>query len=274
MLAGGFKVLSSVTTKMNSWLALLLAMSSFAYGAEPVLSGLYSAGELGLIEFTSDERAVVGKLKAGGQCSWQAGTPVVQGAFENDVFVGQVMLCQEGPPQCQPMQYYPLLAVNHRGALSGFIHLQAGCQSPALDLGGLLIRPATIEERESVDGALDGAVARGDSWETFVDLALAQIKQGKPERALPLLESAVERAAAQRVSGAQLSQILIHRARAQVQLEDETAAMSSLRTAVRMGVTAELLKTLMEDSSLASLRRRPDWKRFLAEATQQRSPKR
>lgn len=258
---------------MNSRLVLLAVVASSAFGADPALSGLYSAGEVGLIEFTSDDGAVVGKLKTGGQCAWQPGTPVVQGGFEGNVFVGQIMLCQQGPSHCQPTQNYPLLAVNHRGAVAGFIHLQPGCQSPALDLGSLLIRPATLEERE-LAGATEGDVASPDFWETLMGLGLAQIKQGKPERSLPLFESALEAASQQRATSAQLGQILFHRARALVQLEDTAGAMSSLRAAVRLGVSAELLKGLTEDAALAPLRRRQDWKRFLAEAVQQRSSKR
>ncbi len=127
-------------------LALSLLFWSTAWGA-PALSGLWSAGDLGLVEFSATgDGKLVAKFKRGGKCSTRADVQVINGSFEGNVFVGTVLLCQVGP-SCQPEATYPFLAVWHESSLSGDVKLSTTCQSPALDQKRLNITVATAEER-------------------------------------------------------------------------------------------------------------------------------
>ena len=139
-----------------------LAMVPFAAAAAPtpVLSGLYSVGELGLVQFSMVDGKVVGKLKSSAQCIFPADTQVVSGVFEGSVFVGNVTLCQTGAG-CAVQRSYPMLGVSHDDAIAGWIRLDAPCQSPALDGRSLFFRPATAEEKQKVASESSAAVVAG-----------------------------------------------------------------------------------------------------------------
>lgn len=109
--------------------------------------GPFSAGDLGLLDFsTSSEGRIVGKFKKGGACNFRPDREVISGVFEGNVFVGTVMVCQEGP-SCEPEHSYPFLGVWHELSLSGDVKLGSSCRSPGLDLKRLNITAATAEEK-------------------------------------------------------------------------------------------------------------------------------
>lgn len=128
-----------------------LALVPFAAAATPtpVLSGLYSVGELGLVQFSVMDGRVIGKVKLSAECVFAPDTQVITGVFEGGVFVGSVTLCQTGAG-CPALRTYPMLGVSHDDAVGGWIRLDPQCQSPALDGRALFFRPATPEEKQKV----------------------------------------------------------------------------------------------------------------------------
>ncbi len=136
----------------------LLALALPAVAAAPVLSGLYRVGELGVVDFSIQEGRVVGKLKAQGACAISPDVQVVGGAFEGSVFVGEVLLCQEGP-SCGAEKKYPVLAVWRDNAVLGNVKLDTGCTSAALSARTLKISPASVEEKRKILEGVSGSAA-------------------------------------------------------------------------------------------------------------------
>lgn len=138
-----------------------LALFAFAMpvlAAAPVLSGLYRVGDLGVADFSIQEGRVVGKLKAPGACTISPDVQVVTGAFEGSVFVGEVLLCQEGP-SCGAEKKYPVLAVWRDDAVVGSVKLDTGCKSAALAARTLKISPASVEEKRKILEGVSGSAA-------------------------------------------------------------------------------------------------------------------
>lgn len=134
--------------------ALLPVVSLIAGAAPtPVLSGLYSLGEVGIVEFTSADGKAIGKLKTAHQCSnLSLNETVVSGSFEGDVFVGVVTICQEGA-RCESKRTYPILGIHRGDEVSAFVHLDEGCSSAALDNRGIVFKPASLEEKQKIVGS-------------------------------------------------------------------------------------------------------------------------
>ncbi len=127
-------------------LALGWLICSAAWGA-PALSGLWNAGELGFVEFSSlGEGKLVAKFKKGGQCNFKPDMQILTGTFEGNVFVGTVLICQVGT-SCQPEASLPFMGVWHESSLSGEVKLDSSCRSPGLDNKRLNIVVATTEEK-------------------------------------------------------------------------------------------------------------------------------
>lgn len=134
-------------------LTLALAFCSLAAVAAPtpVLTGLYSVGELGLVDFSTVDGKVTGKVRSSAQCVFAPDAVVVQGALEGSTFAGSVVLCQDGA-SCPSTRTYPMLGVFHGDAVAGYVRLDSGCSSPALDGRSLHFRPATMDEKQKVFG--------------------------------------------------------------------------------------------------------------------------
>lgn len=285
-----------------------LAMVPFAAAAAPtpVLSGLYSVGELGLVQFSLVEGKVVGKVKSSAQCVFAPDTQVVSGTFEGGVFVGTVTLCQTGAG-CAVQRSYPMLGVSHDDAVAGWIRLEAPCQSPALDRRSLFFRPATPEEKQKVasessaaqvaqknkaDPAVqaDEAITEGQRliqdtkfgparekfrqamelddtrWDAFLGYGLTEVKLGHPERSLEFFDKALAVAQVRKASAANLALAHYNRGCAQVAMGDKKGAVASLKTAVRVGGASNVIDWLTDDPDLNPLRGEPDFKRLLADA--------
>lgn len=293
---------------MNRTLVALAMMASLAAAAAPtpVLSGLYSVGELGLVEFSIVEGRVVGKLKSSAQCVFAPDTQVVAGTFEGGVFIGSVTLCQTGAG-CAVQKTYPMLGVSHDDAVAGWIRLETPCQSPALDGRSLFFRPATPEEKQKVaqdtsatevaqknkaDPAVqaDEAIVEGQHliqearfpqarekfrqameldetrWDAFLGYGLTEVKLGHPERSLEYFDKALAVAQLRKASPANLALAHYNRACAQVAMGEKKGAIASLRTAVKVGGAANVIDWLTDDPDLNPVRQDPDFKRLLADA--------
>lgn len=159
-------------------LALLSTLASAA--PAPVLTGLYSVGELGLIEFSTFDGKVSGKVRSVAQCPFAPEAVVIQGTLEGTTFTGTVVVCQEDTPNCSAMKTYPMLGVFHDESVAGYVRLEPGCSSPALDRGQLHFRPASFEEKERFLGGTSsaGALAQKLSKADIAQLAAEALSEG------------------------------------------------------------------------------------------------
>jgi hypothetical protein len=287
---------------------LVLSVPAIA-APTPILSGLYSVGELGLVEFSLADGKVIGKMKSSQQCVFAHETSIVTGAFEGDVFVGTVNLCQDGS-SCAATRTYQILGVFHEGAVAAWVHLDPGCTSPALDRNTLFLRPATLEEKQKVLGTnsasavaqkmnkkelavlaaealADGnrllseqkfgparekfkqSVEANESWEALLGLGTAEIKLNRLQESLAFLDRALTVAQNAKASGTQISQVHYNRACAEVALGDNKAALTSLRTAIKLGGAQNYLDALTSDADLQKLRGESEFRRFVAETQMQ-----
>jgi tetratricopeptide (TPR) repeat protein len=232
-------------------LALSLLFWSSAWGA-PSLTGLWSAGDLGLLEFSAaSEGKLVAKFKRGGQCNFKPDIQIITGAFEGNVFVGSVLLCQVGP-SCQPEATYPFLAVWHESSLSGDVKLDTACRSPGLDLKRLNIAVATAEEklqvRQETGSAAQVAAAKPISKREQQDLAEKalliagrKMKEGDYRAAAQSFERGISYADENWAAHAGLGV-------AELNLKNTEKALASLQRAVQLTKGARL-----NDSELGDL---------------------
>ncbi|HEY1089310.1 MAG TPA: tetratricopeptide repeat protein [Archangium sp.] len=272
-----------------------------------MLSGLYSVGELGLVQFSVVDGKVVGKVKLAVECTFANDTQVVTGVFEGGVFVGNVTLCQTGAG-CPSQRTYPMLGVAHDDAVGGLIRLDSGCRSPALDDKALFIRPATPEEKQKVAGdasalalaakqngkdpaiAAVEAIADGQKliqdtkfaqarekfrqamelddvhWEAALGYGLTEVKLSRPEKSLEYFDKALTIAGQRKVQAAYVAQIHYNRACALVAMGEKKDAITSLRTALKLGGAANLLDQLTDDPDLGPIRSDPEFRRLVGEA--------
>jgi hypothetical protein len=114
--------------------------------AAPAITGLYRAGELGIVDMQTIEGRIVARYRGGGTCNFKPEIQVLSGNFEGSVFLGTVFVCQEGP-SCEKEKTFPFLAVYHDGALAGDVKLDVGCNSPGLEGKRLNVSVATAEDR-------------------------------------------------------------------------------------------------------------------------------
>jgi tetratricopeptide (TPR) repeat protein len=292
--------------KRPSALALLLVATSSA--AAPVLSGLYSVGELGLVDFSVADGKVIGKLKSSAQCVFPPDTQVITGAFEGNVFIGTVNLCQEGAA-CAGQRTYPMLGVFHGDSIAAFIHLDSGCTSPALDGKSLFFRPASLEDKQKVLGDNSAASVAGQKqnkkelaviaseafaegnrlyadqkygparekfrqsiqaddtmWEALLGFALTEIKLGRAQQSLEYFDKALAASGGARATPQKTSQIHYNRACAEVALGDNKAAVTSLRSALKLGGASLYIDDLATDPDLAKLRSDAEFRKMYAEA--------
>ncbi len=287
-----------------------LVITSFVAAAAPtpLLTGLYSVGELGLVEFSTVDGKVTGKVRSSEQCVFAPDAVVVQGVLEGSTFTGTVVLCQDDTsPSCQATRTYPMLGVFHDDAVAGYVRLDGSCRSPALDGKALHIRPANAEQRARVStetsaAALAQKLSKADlqqlatetlheanrlledqkvaparekfrqameldetRWESFLGYGVTEVKLKHAAQALPYFDKALALAQARRVSTGQQSQVHYNRACAYVQLGRHAEAVTSLRTAVKLGGAPAFVDALQTDVDLEPLRSDPDFRRLAAD---------
>jgi len=162
-------------------LTLALLLGAASAGASPVLSGIYQVGDLGLVEFSLQNGRVVGKYRGSGSCELGVGTEVVTGVFEGSVFVGTVVLCQDGAG-CERQAGYPFLGIWHDDALSGRVKLHTGCTSSQLSGNVLHVAPASAEDKARLFGEASNTAeqlaAKNKTRKQLEDEARAAIEEG------------------------------------------------------------------------------------------------
>lgn len=142
---------------------LALCLASATAVAAPALAGLYNGGELGLLDVSTTEGKVVAKFKKGGACNFRPDVQVLSGVFEGNVFVGTILVCQQGP-SCDAERTYPFMGVWHESTLSGDVKLESTCKSPGLNERHLKLAVATNEDklilRQETSSASTVAIAK------------------------------------------------------------------------------------------------------------------
>jgi hypothetical protein len=267
---------------------------------------MYSAGDLGVLDVASQDGRLSAHYRFGGNCALRSDLEVLTGSIEGGVFVGTVVLCQEGP-SCAGQRSYPFLGVVREKSLAGVVKIDAGCMSPALVGRHLLLRPATTTEidearkagpRPTPSGAakedaslrIKAALEEGQTkfqqgdyraareqfrlvlayddanWVALFGLGVAQTKLKDPSGAIENLAHAIGIAQKLRIDGKLLAQMHYNVACAQSQLGRRKDALSSLRQAVRQGGGVQFLDDMESDPDLTPIRQDPEFRRMLAEA--------
>jgi hypothetical protein len=289
---------------MKSSLVALALVPLAAFAGAPPLTGLYAVGELGLVDFSMSDGKIVGRLRAGSVCSIPPDTQVVNGSFEGNVFVGTVMLCQDGP-SCPAQRTYPMLGVHHGDGVASWIHLDPGCTSPALEEKKLVFRPATVDEKKALlgdnsaaavalkggkdpaaqaaDALLEASRFMGDKkyaqarekfrqakeaddqrYEGFLGFGITEMKFSHPEQALESFEKALSVAQSHRATNSKLADIHYNRGCAFIAQNKKPEAIEALRLAVKLG-GGLLADDFASDPDLNKLRADQDFKRLLGE---------
>ncbi|WP_426751318.1 tetratricopeptide repeat protein [Myxococcus sp. Y35] len=94
----------------------------------------------------------------GGPCAFEPDTEVLSGEFQDNVLVGQVLLCQTGP-HCEPQVRQPALVVFNPedGVMTALFRLKEGCRSPVLKNDTLLLLRPLSREAEALEPARPAA---------------------------------------------------------------------------------------------------------------------
>lgn len=139
-----------MTTSLR--LAAVASMYVASAFAKPAMQdGIYSAANMGLLHLRWKGEQLTGSYIGGGPCRFEADKRVLEGQFEEDVFVGTLLLCQVGE-KCSEQRYSWLGIFNSpSGTLVGEVPVSKECESPALVGKRLRVSPATIQERQAIE---------------------------------------------------------------------------------------------------------------------------
>lgn len=166
-------------------MALTFAAMAVPASAAPAMTGLYRVGGVGIVEVTIADGQVLGRLKAVDECTQIApDTPVLNGSFEGNVFVGSVTVCQSGA-SCVPQKTYPFLGFWVEDELVGSVRVDDGCSSPAVDSGALHVTSASVEDRQRVAGKGGSASDLAQRDQKAVERAVADARALVEERKYP-----------------------------------------------------------------------------------------
>ncbi len=125
---------------LNKGLATVLSVASgLAWAGPPTVSSSYQGDSYGVVSLRMQGDQLVG-VATGGPCGFEPDTEVLSGEFQDNVLVGQVLLCQLGP-HCEPRVNQPALVVFNPedGVMTALFRLKDGCRSPVLKNDSLLL---------------------------------------------------------------------------------------------------------------------------------------
>ncbi len=149
---------------LNKGLATVLSVASgLAWAGPPTVSSSYQGDGYGAVSMRVQGDRLSGTA-TGGPCGFEPDTEVLSGEFQDNVLVGQVLLCQVGP-QCEPRVQQPALVVFNPedGAMTALFRLKDGCRSPVLKNDSfLLLRPLAHEADATESVRPASAVATSD----------------------------------------------------------------------------------------------------------------
>ncbi|WP_223634071.1 hypothetical protein [Corallococcus sp. EGB] len=142
-------------------LAAVACLTSGSAWAGPQLNSTYQADAFGPIDLRSDGVHLVGTAPAGGPCQRPAAEQILKGAFQGNVFLGELTLCQTGDT-CTPSVSFPVMLVynEEERALGGVVRLEPECDSPALPKSRMLVLRATEQGASLTPAPAPAAEAR------------------------------------------------------------------------------------------------------------------
>lgn len=162
-------------------LAVALALTPVLASAAPPLSGSYRSESLGRVELATQGDRLTGVTAGDNACKFEGRKPVLEGAFEGNVLVGSLTLCQTGEG-CATQQSYSIFAIYNpaTGALTAHVPLAPGCVSPALKGTRLLLMPASSDDA-------------ADTITQMLKTGEAAYRQGRIDDALKSFEAVLAR---------------------------------------------------------------------------------
>ncbi|MGQ0506125.1 MAG: TPR end-of-group domain-containing protein [Myxococcaceae bacterium] len=276
----------------------LCAFTALAASATPTISGQYR-GELGALLFQTEGDRVSAFYEAGGACELEAGRRIIEGQLEGNVVVGTVTLCQVGS-ECKErsLPFAAFYNLNDK-TLSGQVKLPAGCSSPALRNGRLLLTSTTEKPPAQVRRKLNlkrnaelarQALASGHrlleghryeeaaqqfevglsyddrNWLAYLGLGVSEMRRGNVHKAMGALERSRDLA---RVLKQDDASIYYNIACGHSRLGNKEAALSSLAMAVKRGFA--LPEAMTADPDLKPLAEDGEFTRLVNEATEQKN---
>lgn len=249
--------------------AVFAAMWGTVAHASVALNGVYK-GDLGQVEFQTEQGHVTGYYTAGGRCNFDPNRPIIDGEFEGRVLVGRITVCQTGTA-CDERAYSVLAFYNPvDGSLSANMKLEPGCDSPALNNSRLVLQVARADEvqkaprtvlakghkvgkkqREDCLNALkrgqrllerrdyagasfyfeQGLACDEQNWAAYLGIAVAELRRGNPQRALASLQKSKENTQ----SKDNWADIYYNMACVNARLNDKRAAIENLNDAIALG---------------------------------------
>jgi tetratricopeptide (TPR) repeat protein len=117
--------------------------------------------------------------------------------------------------------------------------------------------------------ALERSISYDDGdWKTWMLLGQVELKLGNAAKGLECLQKAIlaARPPKARLTDQELGDLFYNHACAQARNGKKKDAITSLRSAFRVGDLAELIANAQEDPDLDALREEPDFKKVLADA--------
>ncbi|MFP2964118.1 hypothetical protein ACLEPN_42015, partial [Myxococcus sp. 1LA] len=121
------------------------------------MSSTYQGDFYGTVSLRMQGDRLVG-FTTGGPCGFEPDTEVLSGEFQDNVLVGQVLLCQTGP-HCEPRVNQPVLVVFNPedGVMTALFRLKDGCHSPVLKNDALLLLKPVAGSGDAVEAARPAA---------------------------------------------------------------------------------------------------------------------
>lgn len=215
----------------------VLVLASGAWAGPMFAPGPYKVGELGVVDVATVDGKLRGKLRSPGACKLPVDVLVLQGELEGNVFVGSVLLCQEGAA-CEPERTYPFLGVWFDGALVGDVKLSPGCRSPGLEGSRLRIAGLTAEERTALpsQGTSAAQIAQRnankqqlqDQAGKALQKAMLKLQEGDYRAAAQLFEHGISYDEENWMAHMGLGM-------AELKLNNADKALSSLESALKLG---------------------------------------
>lgn len=164
---------------LNKGLATVLSVASgLAWAGPPTVSSSYQGDSYGAVSMRMQGDRLVG-LATGGPCGFEPDTEVLSGEFQDNVLVGQVLLCQLGP-HCEPRVTQPALVVFNPddGVMTALFRLKDGCRSPVLKDDALLLLRPLSREADAVEPARAATAVAASATADGASSSAAQVAAG------------------------------------------------------------------------------------------------
>ncbi|WP_238539673.1 tetratricopeptide repeat protein [Corallococcus macrosporus] len=152
------------------------------------MSSSYQGDSFGTVSMRMQGDRLVG-FTTGGPCGFEPDTEVLSGEFQDNVLVGQVLLCQTGP-HCEPRVNQPVLVVFNPedGVMTALFRLKDGCHSPVLKNDALLLLKPVAGAGDAVEAARRAAAPAATAESAGSSAAQVAAGLGKQGEVSPVEE--------------------------------------------------------------------------------------